>query len=312
MGSKRILVLTGPTATGKTALGVALAETLDGEVISADSMQLYKLMDIGTAKPTAEEMRGVPHHMVDAVSPFESYSVSRYVAEAMAHVEDVLARGRLPIIVGGTGLYIDALIAGREFAPVENTDLRGELAARYELVGGEEMLAALGRFDAESAAGLHANDKARIVRAFEIFELTGRTKAQHDAATRAIPARYDAVRIALEFAERERLYARIDARVDVMMDAGLLAEVQMLLDLGLTREHTAMQAIGYRELAQALAGEAELADAVALVKQHSRQYAKRQLTWLRRHEDVRWISWAEMPDIDHGVAVSTKFLRETE
>ena len=312
MSRGKILVLTGPTATGKTALGVALAETLGGEVVSADSMQLYKLLNIGTAKPTAEEMHNIPHHMVDIVSPFESYSVSRYVEEATAHVDGILARSKLPIIVGGTGLYIDNLIAGRTFAPVESDTIRAELSSKYDLIGGENMLAQLASFDAISAKRLHSNDKTRIIRAFEIYELTGQTKTQYDAETQAIPPRYDSVRIALEFSERERLYERINARVDTMMRAGLLAETQMLLDLGLTRAHTAMQAIGYRELTDAISGDITLAGAIDAIKLNSRRYAKRQLTWLRRHADVRWISRDKMPDIDHCVAVSTGFLREAE
>jgi len=306
----KVAVITGPTATGKTALGVALAQRCNGEVVSADSMQLYTHMDIGTAKPTAEEMQGIPHHMMGVISPLDNYSVSRYVEDASAVVDDILARGKLPIIVGGTGLYIDALLAGRSFATSESPQLRAELAARYDTVGGAAMLKELVKFDAPCAERLHENDKTRIVRAFEVFELTGIPQSQHDAQTRTQPPRYDAAMLALEFADRADLYARIDKRVDLMVAAGLLQEVQQLLNMGGTAEHTSLQAIGYRELAPVIAGDAaEIAEAIELIKTHSRQYAKRQLTWLRRNDKIRWITWDKAPDIDLGLDISTEFLR---
>ena len=182
----KIVVITGPTASGKTALGVALAQRLGGEVVSADSMQIYRGMDIGTAKPTPEEMRGVPHHMIDITDPAENYSVSRYAAQAAACVDDILARGKLPIVVGGTGLYIDSLIAGRTFADgTADTALRQELSERYDEIGGEGLLGELRKVDPERAARLHPADKKRIVRAMEVYILTGKTITQHDAETRA-------------------------------------------------------------------------------------------------------------------------------
>ena len=225
----KLVVITGPTASGKTALGVMLAQRLGGEVVSADSMQIYRGMDIGTAKPTPEEMQGVPHHMIDIADPTENYSVSRYAAEAAACVDDILARGKLPIVVGGTGLYIDSLIAGRTFADgTADTALRQELNERYDEIGGEGLLGELRKFDPERAAKLHPADKKRIVRAMEVYILTGRTITQHDAETRAVPPRYDAAKIALTFADRQDLYARIDRRVDAMMQQGLLDEVRAL------------------------------------------------------------------------------------
>ena len=226
----KLVVITGPTASGKTALGVMLAQRLGGEVVSADSMQIYRGMDIGTAKPTPEEMQGVPHHMIDIADPTENYSVSRYAAEATACVDDILARGKLPIVVGGTGLYIDSLIAGRTFADgTADTALRQELNERYDEIGGEGLLGELRKFDPERAAKLHPADKKRIVRAMEVYILTGKTITQHDAETRAVPPRYDAAKIALTFADRQDLYARIDRRVDAMMQQGLLGEVRALL-----------------------------------------------------------------------------------
>lgn len=307
---EKVVVITGPTATGKTALGVRLAQLLNGEVVSADSMQIYKYMNIGTAKPTQEEMQGVPHHMIDVVSPFDNYSVALYVEQATAAVEDILSRGKLPIIVGGTGLYIESLVAGRIFAPNETGNLRGELEEHYDTVGGSAMLRELALFDIEGAKRLHENDKKRIVRAFEIYRLTGQTISEHNEQSKSVPPRYDALRLALDYSDREKLYDRINSRVDEMMDAGLLGEASILLKMGLTTKFSAMQAIGYKELMEAAVGEVGLAQAVELVKKRSRRYAKRQLTWLRRREDVKWLIWENSPDLEWGTHISTKYLTE--
>jgi tRNA dimethylallyltransferase len=306
----KILVITGPTATGKTALGTALAAKNGGEIVSADSMQLYKYMDIGTAKPTREEMAGVPHHVLDIVSPFENYSVARYVEDASKCVDGILQRGKLPVVVGGTGLYIDSLIAGREFSAQADDSLRRELSARYDEIGGEALLEELRGVDPKSAARLHPNDKKRIVRALEIFRTTGMTISEHDALSRETPPRYEACVIALSYARREDLYTSINRRVDCMLERGLLLEIRALLDMGLTREHTAMQAIGYKELTGALLGETELGAAVEAVKMESRRYAKRQLSWLRRNRDAHWILWDKEPDFDNGLQNSTKYLEK--
>jgi len=304
----KIVVLTGPTATGKTKLGILLAKELNGEVVSADSMQIYQFMDIGTAKPTIEERCGIPHHMLDIISPFEEYSVARYVEEASAAVDDILSRGKLPILVGGTGLYIESLILGRIFAPNESEELRGEIEAKYDRLGGQRMLEELAVFDPVSARKLHRNDKKRIVRAFEVFELTGHSIVEHDEESKQLPPRYDAFRIALDYGERDMLYQRIGDRVDDMMDQGFLGEAKILIKMGLTKRHTSMQAIGYREMLEAAMGEAWLSDAVENTKKRSRQYAKRQLTWLRRRDDIKWITWEKEPDLDWGVYITTKYL----
>lgn len=307
----KLVVITGPTASGKTALGVALARRLGGEVVSADSMQIYRGMDIGTAKPTPEEMQGVPHHMIDIADPAENYSVSRYAKEAAACVDDILARGKLPIVVGGTGLYIDSLIAGRTFADgTADTALRQELSERYDEIGGEGLLGELRKVDPERAAKLHPADKKRIVRAMEVYILTGRTITQHDAETRAVPPRYDAAKIALDFAVRQDLYDRIDRRVDIMVQQGLFDEVRALLAAGVPADCTAMQAIGYKELVRALDAGGDLAPAVEEIKRRSRQYAKRQLTWFRRKEDTEWILLDKMQDFSSVVQISTDYLRE--
>ena len=287
--SKKIVVICGPTASGKTALSIALSKAFDGEVVSADSMQIYRGMDIGTAKPTKEEMDGVPHHMLDVARPGEAYSVSRYVEEATACVEDILSRGKLPIVCGGTGLYIDGLIRGTDYQPAgTDSGLRERLEGEWEVQGAEAMMARLAAVDPDSAARLHLSDKRRILRALEVYLSTGETITVHNARTKQIPPRYEALMIGLNTEPRQILYDRIDRRVGVMLEQGLLQEVQSLLDAGLL-EGTAAQAIGYKELLAYFRGEMSLEDAADLIRQKSRNYAKRQLTWFRRDERVKWI-----------------------
>jgi len=293
-----IIVITGPTATGKTALGSLLAKTLGGEVVSADSMQIYKYMDVGTAKPTAEEMLGVPHYMIDIVLPWEDYSVARYVTDAAPIIDDILSRGQKPIIVGGTGLYIDSLLSGGGFSARGEPALRRELEAEYDRIGGEAMLQTLCEFDPDSAGRLHANDKKRIVRAIETFKTTGKPISQHDLETKSVPPRYRAVKIALSFSDRAELYSRIDRRVDNMISQGLEGEVRSLLDMGLKTGATSMQAIGYKEMVCVIQGESSIAAATEKIKMESRRYAKRQLTWLRRDPEIKWIVWDRALDIE--------------
>lgn len=311
MNEKKIVVVCGPTATGKTRLGIELAKKLDGEIVSADSMQVYRGMDIGTAKATRDERAAAVHHMLDVAEPGEDYSVARYVEEAGACCEDILARGKRPILVGGTGLYIDSLIAGRYFAGRDSDDvLRRQLDADYETLGGESMLERLRRIDPERAEKLHAADRRRIVRALEIFELTGETITAHDARTRALPPRYEAAYIVLNYADRAELYRRIDARVDQMVAEGLFDEVRHLLDAGLDARCTAMQAIGYKEPAMALRGELSREEAVESIKRSSRRYAKRQLTWFSRCTGALRINWDNRPDFPKALRLSTEFLHE--
>ena len=305
----KLLVLCGPTASGKTALGVALAQATGGEVVSADSMQIYRRMDIGTAKPTRGEMGGVPHHMLDVADPAEDYSVARYVRDADACVQDILVRGRLPIVVGGTGLYIDNLIAGRDFAPFTGA-WREKLQARAREEGLSALREELRRIDPDRAEKLHPNDEKRILRALEVWYETGETITAHDARTRDLPPKYDALRVCLTFSHREDLWDRIDRRVDLMMAAGLEREVRDLLASGVPPAATAMQAIGYKEFAAALRGEEPLAQAVAEVKLRSRQYAKRQLTWFRRTPDIRWVTWEKDPDLSRGRQEVTAYMEE--
>ena len=305
--ARGVLVITGPTATGKTALGVWLALHLGGEVVSADAMQVYRGMVIGTAAPTAAECKGVRHHLVGTVDPRENYSVGRYVQEASACVEDILRRGKLPILVGGTNLYIDSLLRGIEFSDFDPA-VRSALETGYDRLGGEAMLERLQAVDPERAALLHPRDRKRIVRALEVYETTGETITAHDQASRLSPPRFRSCRFALNFERREDLYARIDARVDGMMKAGLAEEVRGLLDSGVPGNCTAMQAIGYKEIASALRGETTLEEAAEQVKQSSRRYAKRQLSWLRRDPELHWILWKKKPDLDKASRISTQIL----
>ena len=309
--SKKIVVICGPTASGKTALSIALAKAFDGEVVSADSMQIYRRMDIGTAKPTKEEMDGVPHHMLDVAEPGEAYSVSRYVEEATACVEDILARGKLPIVCGGTGLYIDGLIRGTDYQPAgTDNGIREQLEGEWETQGAEQMMARLAAADPDSAARLHLSDKRRILRALEVYLATGETITVHNARTKAIPPRYEAVMIGLNTEPRQILYDRIDRRVGIMLEQGLLQEVQSLLEDGLL-EGTAAQAIGYKELLAYFRGEMTLETAADLIRQKSRNYAKRQLTWFRRDERVKWIVYNAPQAAQAVLQEATNYLNQT-
>lgn len=305
----RVIVVCGPTASGKTALGVALAKALDGEVVSADSMQVYRDMDIGTAKPTPEEMEGVPHHMLDVAEPDEDFSVARYVEMAAPIVEDILHRGKRPLIVGGTGLYIDNLLAGRSFPPFSGK-IRQELTGRVQTEGLDKLYTELGRVDPIRQAELSPNDEKRILRALEIFYETDKPMSSWNVESQSQPPRFQAVRIGLDFQERADLWARIDRRVDEMVTGGLVEEARRLLDSGVPPTATAMQAIGYKELTAALLGQEPAEPAVAMVKLRTRQYAKRQLSWFRRCQDTFWIRWEKQPNFSHALSISTTFLKE--
>ena len=285
----RIICIAGPTASGKTALAVELAKLFDGEVVSCDSMQVYKRMDIGTAKPTKEEMDGIVHHMLDVAEPWEDFSVSRYCKMATPIVDDILARGKTAIIAGGTGLYMDALIRGNDFAPFPSTGMREKLEKQADEEGMEAMLALLHTIDPEAASRLHLKDRKRIIRALEVYYETGSTITEHNRRTQQIPPRYEAIWFAIEDESRQTLYDRIDSRVGEMLERGLLEEIKTLLKEGVPEKCTAMQAIGYKEFVDALAGSGTVEEAADKVRQSSRNYAKRQLTWFRRNPNIHWL-----------------------
>ena len=283
-----IICIAGPTASGKTALAVELAKELNGEVVSCDSMYVYRRMNIGTAKPSVEEQQGIPHHMIDVAEPDEDFSVGKYCAMAAPIVDDIVARGKTAIIAGGTGLYMDSLIKGNDFAPFPSTGVREKLEAQADAEGMEAMTAWLQSVDPESAARIH--DRKRILRALEVYLETGETITEHNRRTQAIPPRYNPVSLGLDFAERSELYRRIDLRVDIMLQQGLVEEIEELLASGIPEKCTAMQAIGYKEFVAALKGCGTIEEAAEEVRKASRHYAKRQLTWFRQNKNIRWLT----------------------
>ena len=288
-----VIAVVGPTAVGKTRVAIEIAKRLGGEIVSADSMQVYRRMDIGTAKATPSERAEVPHHMLDVAEPWENYSVARYVSDAKEAVLDIASRGKLPVIAGGTGLYVDSRLSGRECSESPgDSGLREKLNLEYDRLGGEKMASV----DPERAGKLSANDRKRIVRALEIYSLTGKTITEHDEQTKLTPRPYRVFKVFLNSEDRNVLYSRIDERVDLMFEEGLLNEVKALLDEGVSPECTSMQAIGYKETALAIAGKCSLEEARDAIKQGSRRYAKRQLTWFNRYTDAFRLDLGGSPD----------------
>ena len=288
----RILAVVGPTASGKSALALELARRLDGEIVICDSMQIYRGMDIGTAKPTAADRAAVPHHLVDIVDPEEAFSAMDYVAAANRAVADILSRGRLPILCGGTGLYLDAFLRGESFeTPGADPAVRAELAALADERGAEYLHAQLSEVDPEAAEAIHPNNLRRVIRALELYRATGVTKTEWDRRSREVPARFDATVIGLCYQNREMLYERIARRVDEMLAEGLLDEVLALSARGVfERSPTAAGAIGYKELLPYFAHECTLAEAVTELKTATRRYAKRQMTWFAAKPYVKWLT----------------------
>jgi len=305
-----IICIAGPTASGKTALAVALAKELNGEVVSCDSMQVYRRMDIGTAKPSIEEQEGIPHHMIDVAEPDEDFSVSRYCAQASPIVDDIVARGKTAIIAGGTGLYMDSLIKGNDFAPFPSTGVREKLEDQADSEGMEAMIDWLQRVDPEAAE--RCLDRKRILRALEVYLETGETITEHNRRTQAIPPRYNPLWLGLDFADRAELYGRIDLRVDIMLEQGLVEEIQSLLSSGIPEKCTAMQAIGYKEFVAALAGQGTIEEAAAEVKQSSRRYAKRQLTWFRRNKAMHWLTRQPGQGGEEIIQMARQIIRESD
>lgn len=309
MAPPKVICVAGPTACGKTALGVLLARRYGGEVISADSMQIYRGMSILSAAPADSERQGVPHHLLSVAQPGEQWSAGRYVQAAEPVVEDVLSRGRLPIIVGGTGLWMEALIRGDGFAPgAAGEPLRRRLHRQLRQEGIEPLLRQLRQVDPDSARRLPPGDTRRILRALEVYYLTGQTITAHNAAGARRPPRFDALTLGVRFRVRADLHRAIDRRVEQMLRSGLLDEVRALHAAGLDPASTAGQAIGCRELLAVIEGRSTLAEAAEQIKIRTRQYAKRQETWLRRREDIHWILWEKEPDLPRALQISTEIL----
>ena len=303
-----IICIAGPTASGKTALAVELAKELNGEVISCDSMQIYKRMDIGTAKPTADEMQSIVHHMIDVAEPEEDFSVSKYCQLASPILDDIVGRGKTAIIAGGTGLYMDSLIKGNDFAPFPATGHRQRLEEKLAAVGLDALTAELAAVDPEAAVRAQRNPR-RIVRALEVYYETGETITAHNLKTQAIAPRYSPLWLGLDFEPRKLLYDRIDLRVSIMLEMGLEKEIRALLSSGIDPKCTAMQAIGYKEFVAALDGQCTMEEAADEVRQASRRYAKRQLTWFRRNPKMHWLTRREGDGSEEIIAQARQIIR---
>lgn len=295
MGKIPVVAVVGPTATGKTRLAVEISLRYGGEVVSADSMQIYRGLEIGTAKPSADEMRGIPHHLIDFLDPSAAFSVADYVGLASEQIAEIYARGRLPVIAGGTGLYVRSLLTNVSFAPQGRDDtLRECLQKKAETEGPESLAEELRSFDPESAQRIHPNNIGRMIRAIEVYRVTGVTMTEQMKRSKEVPPPYNDVVIGLTYRDREKLYRAINLRVDKMMQAGLLQEAEKVYQLPFPS--TAAQAIGYKEFFPYFRGECSLEDSVESVKRESRRYAKRQLTWFRRDEKINWLFVDEAAD----------------
>ena len=282
-----VVVVLGPTASGKTSLGIEIAERFGGEIVSADSMQIYENMDIATAKPTADELNRVKHHLIGFVPVGEKFSVAKYKEKATQAIDDILSRGKLPVVVGGTGLYIDTLVKNTEFLDYKESDIREKLESRCEQEGIESLYIELKNIDPETADRLHINDNKRIIRALEVYYSTGKTITQQDEESHLIESKYRWCLIGLRAEDRQYLYDRINLRVDKMLEEGLIEETERFFDSEVSA--TAAQAIGYKELKPYIDSLVSLNTAVEKLKMESRRYAKRQLTWFRRNNDIHWL-----------------------
>ena len=306
MNKQKIICVVGPTASGKTGLGIELAKHFDGEVISADSMQIYRDMHIASAAPDQSETEGIPHHLVEFLPYGSSFTVADYVKAARQKISEIASRGKLPIIVGGTGLYISSLVNNVEFVENEtDLDLRSRITEEFDRVGGEQMLARLQSIDPVAAEKLHANDKRRIIRAFEIYESTGNTKSFNDEQSIKNESPYDAIMIGITYCDREKLYERINLRVDVMLKNGLLKEAKSAYDKNLGGG--AVQAIGHKEFFDYFKEQISLEEATENLKRATRRYAKRQLTWFNKDDRINWIYKDETDDT---VSQAIKIIKE--
>ncbi len=300
----KIVVIAGPTASGKSRIGVDLARKFNGEIISCDSMQVYKYMDIGTAKITQEEMQGIPHHMISVADPLKDYSVGEYAKAAEISIKDVRSRGKVPFIVGGSGLYIDSILYPLTFGSNKNNSIRLELQRELEENGAEYMHAKLAAIDPKDAEKIHPNNTKRVLRALEIYQVTGNCKSEMKEDVK--PMKYDCLMIALDL-DREELYCNINNRVDKMMQDGLLDEISKLNTMGIDFSKQSMQAIGYKEFENYFNGTISIDDTVEIIKKNTRNYAKRQITWLKRYKFAKWLSTKEVEEIVNSVRM---FLNE--
>lgn len=309
MSRIKTVFIVGPTASGKTGLGVSLAEKFSGEIVSADSMQIYKGIHIASAAPDTEEMRGIPHHLLEFLEPSDNYSVADYVKTARGVIEDIKKRGRLPMVVGGTGLYISSLADNTEYTE-EETDylLRNSLESRFDEIGAEQMLKELAEFDPDTAARLHPNNRRRIIRAFEVYKTTGKTITEQNSLSHMGKKYIEPLLIGINYRDREKLYERINLRVDIMLKRGLLEEARTAL----LNDGGAVQAIGHKELAGFLKGECSLDEAAENLKMQTRRYAKRQLTWFNRDKRINWIYADETDDVVKEAARLIKEFSERE
>lgn len=304
----KIIAVVGPTASGKTALSIELAKQLDGEIISCDSMQIYKKMDIGTAKPTIDEMACIPHHLIDIIEPTTEFSCAEYSFLAKNKIEEVTSKGKLPVFCGGTGLYIDNVLNDTALSSSGRDDeYRRFLEEELKKYGVEHLHKKLQEIDYDSAINIHPNNTKRVIRALEIFKTTGKTKTEWDALSRTQGSPYDCCMFFLDFKDREKLYERINKRVDIMLELGLIDEVKVLYNGGnFNLSQTAMQGIGYKEIFDYLDGKCSLEEAVERTKQGTRNYAKRQLTWFRRYENAHKIYVDECNDLNDMVDIAKK------
>lgn len=311
MQKRPLIILTGPTAVGKTKASIGLAKALNGEIISADSMQVYKEMNIGSAKIRPEEMEGIRHYLIDALSPEEEFHVVRFQQMAKQALEEIYAKGKIPIVVGGTGFYIQALLYDIDFTESnEDTDYRSELETLARDQGNEAVHRLLKEVDPASAETIHANNVKRVIRALEFYKQTGQKISEHNETERAKESPYDFCCFVLTD-ERSRLYERIDQRIDQMLEEGLLEEVQALKDKGYTKDMVSMQGLGYKEILDYLNGECTLEEATYILKRDTRHFAKRQLTWFRRERDVIWIDKNEYEhDEERNLQVMLDCIRE--
>lgn len=305
-----LIAIIGPTASGKTSLAVEICKRIDGEAVSCDSMQIYKGMDIATAKPTVEEMQGIPHHLIGFVEPDEQFSVYKYCEEAKAAIDDIISRGKKAVLVGGTGLYFNSLVDNIEYLPDETDfDYREELKKRAETEGADVLLSELREIDPQAAEKLHINNVGRIIRALEIFRATGKTKSEQNEQSKKNPSPFRLTAVCLDARDRQFLYNRINKRVDIMLESGLLKEAEGFLNSPLG--NTAKQAIGYKELTPYFNGEKTLDECIDNLKMQTRRYAKRQLTWFRRDERMNYLYIDEYKSLDSLVGAALNIIERS-